>query len=78
VKNVKPFLEYARFYGRFIVDPLSSLPVKDVPINFSKECLEAFTKLKETLTTAPILHPPIYGELFGLMYDASNYVIGLF
>jgi len=37
----------------------------------------AFTKFKEALTSAPILHPPIWGELFELMCDASNYAIGI-
>ena len=35
----------------------------------------AFSKLKETLTSAPILHPPIWGEPFELMCDASDYTV---
>ena len=57
-----------------IAKPLSSLLAKDVPFRFSKECLKAFTKLKEALTTAPILHRHVWGEAFELMSDASNYI----
>jgi len=32
----------------------------------------AFAKLKEALTEAPILHPPIWGEFFKLICDASS------
>jgi len=56
---------------------LSSLLAKDVPFHFSKKCAEAFTKLKEALTTGPILYPPIWGEPFGLMCDASDYAVAV-
>jgi len=65
VKEVRSFLGHASFYLHFIKDfskitkPLSNLLAKDVPFHFSKEHLEAFSKLKEALTSAPILHPPI-------------------
>ena len=36
-----------------------------------------FTKLKEALTSAPILHPPIWGVPFQLMCDESDYVVGV-
>jgi len=54
---------------------LSNLLVKDVPSHFSKECHEAFSKLKKALTSAPILYPLIWGEPFELMCDASDYAI---
>ena len=37
----------------------------------------AFSKLKDALTSAPILHPHIWGEPFELMCDASNYAVGV-
>ena len=37
----------------------------------------AFTKLKEALISAPILHPPLWGESFELMRDASGYAVGV-
>ena len=42
-----------------IAKSLSNLLAKDVPFHFSEKCHEAFSKLKEALTCAPILHPPI-------------------
>jgi len=83
VKEVRSFLRHASFYRRFIKDlskitkPLSNLLAKDVPFYFSDECHEALSKLKETLTSAPILYPPIWGEPFELMCDASDYTIGV-
>ena len=64
VKQVRSFLRHAGFYRRFIKDfskitkPLSNLLAKDVPFHFSEECLKAFSKLKEALTSTLILHPP--------------------
>jgi len=39
--------------------------------------LQFNTTLKEALTSAPILHPSVWGESFELMCDASNYVVGV-
>ena len=33
--------------------------------------------LKEALTSAPILHPPIWREPFKLMCDISDYAVGV-
>jgi len=82
VKDIRSFSGHVGFYRRFIKDftkitkPLSSLLAKDTPFHFSKECEVAFMKLK-TLTTTPTLHPPIWGESFELMCDASNYAVGV-
>jgi len=57
--------------------PLSNLLAKDVLFHFSEECLEAFSKLKEALTSAPVLHPAIWGEAFELICDVSDYAIGV-
>ena len=65
VKERRPFLRLVSFYHRFIKDfskiakPLTSLLAKDVPFHFFKECHVAFSKLKEALTSTPILHPPM-------------------
>ena len=77
------FLRHAGFYRRFIKDfskiakPLSNLLAKDVPFHFYEEYHEAFSKLKEALTFAHVLHPPIWGEPFKLTCDASAYAIGV-
>jgi len=83
VKAIRSFLEDAGFYRRFIKDliriakPLTNLLAKDVPFHFSEECHVAFLKLKESLTFAPVLHPPIWGDPFELMCDTSNYAVGV-
>jgi len=65
VKEARSFLGHVGFYCRFIKDfskiakPLTNLLAKEVSFDFSDECPVAFTKLKEALTSAPVLHPPI-------------------
>jgi len=82
-KEVRSVLGHTGFYRRFIRDftkiakPLSNLLAKEVPFHFSEECLVTFTKLKEALTSIPVLHAPIWGELFELMRDAFDYAIDL-
>ena len=83
VKDIRYFHGHVRFYDIFIQDlskiskSFSSLPAKDVPFHFSEECLKAFTKLKEVLTTALILHPSVWDEPFELIFDAFDYAIGV-
>ncbi|XP_038707263.1 uncharacterized protein LOC120002571 [Tripterygium wilfordii] len=77
VKEVRSFLGHAGFYRRFIKDfsritkPLCELLLKDVKFHFTKECLAAYTTLKERLTTAPIITSPDWNIPFELMCDAS-------
>ena len=50
---------------------------KDIPeFNWTKECQEGFDKLKEALTTAPVLSYPDYTEPFTLETDTSLRGIG--
>ncbi|KAL5564880.1 hypothetical protein UlMin_028044 [Ulmus minor] len=64
VRKVRSFLGHAGFYRRFIKDfskisrPLCHLLQKEVPFEFDEDCLKAFEKLRELLTTAPIIQPP--------------------
>nr|GEU68571.1 reverse transcriptase domain-containing protein [Tanacetum cinerariifolium]GEX38509.1 reverse transcriptase domain-containing protein [Tanacetum cinerariifolium] len=64
------------------VDVIAKLPhpttVKDTPFFFSKECVEAFQTLKRKVTKAPILIAPDWDLPFELMYDASDFAIGVF
>nr|GEV34039.1 reverse transcriptase domain-containing protein [Tanacetum cinerariifolium] len=61
------------------VDVITKLPhpttVKDTPLFFSKECVEAFRTLKRKLTEAPILIAPDWDMPFELMCDASDFAI---
>jgi len=83
VKAIRSFLGHVGFYRRFIKEfsriakPFTNLLAKDAPFHFYEECHVAFLKLKEALTSAPVLHPPIWGDPFELMCDASNYAIGV-
>ncbi|XP_074314593.1 uncharacterized protein LOC141649816 [Silene latifolia] len=82
VKGVRSFLGHAGFYRRFIKDfskiarPLTELLAKDTPFLFSNRCLDAFNRLKEALTSAPIIQPPDWSLPFELMCDASDHALG--
>ncbi|KAJ0586830.1 putative nucleotidyltransferase, Ribonuclease H [Helianthus annuus] len=82
VKGVRSFLGHAGFYRRFIkgfsviTKPLCNLLLKDVPFDFTDECLQAFHVLKEQLVKAPILQPPDWSKPFEIMCDASDTTIG--
>ena len=50
--------------------------LKDVEFNFSHECLESFHRLKQALTSAPIIQPPDWNLPFEIMCDASDFAVG--
>ncbi|KAK6123926.1 hypothetical protein DH2020_042330 [Rehmannia glutinosa] len=82
VKEVRSFLGHAGFSGRFIKDfsiiskPLCNLLTKDVSFEWTKNCENAFVKLKNMLTSAPIIQPPDWTLPFEIMCDASDYAVG--
>ncbi|KAM1331871.1 hypothetical protein ACFX2H_043977 [Malus domestica] len=82
VKNVRSFLGHAGFYRRFIKDfskisrPLCNLLAKDACFDFNADCHDAFNKLKDLLTSAPIITAPDWTLPFELMCDASDYAVG--
>ena len=61
IKSLRSFLGHAGFYRRFIKDfskiakPLTYLLQKDIPFEFTKECEDAFRKIKGLLIRAPII-----------------------
>ena len=67
------------YYHRFIymyakiAKPLYVVLVKFI---WMKECEESFQKLKQALTTAPILRPPNWNKTVHVHIDASNFAIG--
>ena len=81
VREVRSFLGHAGFYRRFIKDfskishPLCKLLQKEVAFDFNEECKRAFNKLKELLTSAPIIQPPNWSLPFEVMCDASDFAI---
>ncbi|GJZ72458.1 DNA-directed DNA polymerase, partial [Tanacetum coccineum] len=55
---------------------LSKLLQKDVAFKFDDDCKIAFGKLKELLTSSPIIQPPGWNLPFEIMSDASNNAVG--
>ncbi|CAN6566448.1 unnamed protein product [Malus baccata var. baccata] len=82
VREVCSFLGHAGFYRRFMKDfsmisrPLCRLLQNDVTFDMNEECVVAFNKLKELLSTAPVIMPPDWSLPFELMCDASDYAVG--
>ena len=82
VKQVRSFLGHAGFYRRFIKDfstiskPMCNLLAKDAPFEWTESCQKAFDKIKNMLTSAPIMQPPDWTLPFEIMCDASDYAIG--
>ena len=82
VKNVQQFLGLASYYRRHILDfgkhaaPLYNLLKKETPFVFDKSCEIAFNKLKELLTSNPVLRPPDFSRDFYLYTDASSIALG--
>ena len=60
-----------------IAKPLCNLLVKENPFHFSEECLQAFDLLKKKLVTAPVIVAPNWGQESELMYDVSDYAVGV-
>ncbi|GJU34506.1 uncharacterized protein Tco_1182860 [Tanacetum coccineum] len=82
MREVRSFLGHIGFYCRFIKDfskisqPLCRLLQKDVAFEFDDDCRVAFDKLKELLTSSPIIQPPDWNLPFEIMSDANNYDVG--
>ncbi|KAL0286859.1 UNVERIFIED_CONTAM: Retrovirus-related Pol polyprotein from transposon.6 [Sesamum radiatum] len=82
VRKIRSFLGHAGFYRRFIknfskiAQPLCKLLQKDETFEFDEACKVAFNKLKDSLTSAPIIQPPNWELPFEIMCDASNHAIG--
>ncbi|GKB62204.1 reverse transcriptase domain-containing protein [Tanacetum coccineum] len=83
IKGIRSFLGHTGFYRRFIQDfskiarLMTYLIEKDTPLFFSFECRSSFEILKKKLTEAPILVSPNWDLPFKLMYDASDFAIGV-
>jgi len=65
IKDVRSFLGHASCYRRFIKDfsviskSLRNLLTKDNIFEWTEHCEKAFVKLKNLLTSAPVIQPPI-------------------
>jgi hypothetical protein len=82
VHGVRSFLGLANYFRRFLqgyskmVVSLTNLTRKDKRWDWTKECQEAFEKVKQALTNAPVLAPPELGKPFELVSDASGVGLG--
>ena len=80
--EVWSFLGLASYYRRFvegfsrIASPLTELTRKDIKFIWQDKHESAFQKLKEKLTTAPVLVIPKSGEQFTIYSDASYQGLG--
>ena len=82
VKELRQFLGMASYYRRFIkgfaqkASQLHKLTEKGKRWNWTQECGEAFSKLKQALVSAPILAFPNFEHDFILDTDASADELG--
>ena len=82
VQEVQGFLGLANFYRRFvkgfavIVKPLTNLMRKDKDFTWQTEEEATFNKLKEALTSAPILQVFNKDMPHEVWVDASDYAVG--
>lgn len=78
VIEVRSFVGLAGHYRRFIESfstiaaSLTRLTYQGVPFIWFEKCEAGFLRLKELLTTAPILTLLVEGERFIVYYDASH------
>ena len=83
VKGIRSFLRHAGFYRRFIRNfskicrPLCRLLEKDTKFVFDESCKAAFEEIKSRLVKAPIMATPDWNKEFDIMFDASDYAMGV-
>jgi len=82
VKDIQSFIGLAGYYRKFIENfskiakPLTRLTKKTEKFIWTADQQDAFNKLKEKLTTAPVLRYPDFTQEFIVTTDASAYALG--
>ncbi|CAJ2633781.1 unnamed protein product [Trifolium pratense] len=82
VKEIRSFLGLAGYYRRFVKNfsklafPLTRLTQKKVEFQWTDACEESFQKLKQYLTSAPVLALPTSGGGYAVYCDASRVGLG--
>ncbi|WVZ80915.1 hypothetical protein U9M48_028350 [Paspalum notatum var. saurae] len=82
VTEIRSFLGLAGYYRRFIKNfsktakPMTSLTKKNAKYLWDPKCEEAFTSLKKSLTSAPVLAQPDVTKPFDVYCDASGNGLG--
>ena len=78
VTEIRSFLGLAGYYRRFVQDfsiiarPLTNLLKKNVQFRWNATCQNSFERLKEALTTTPVLALPTGNVGFVVYTDASS------
>ena len=82
VGEVRSFLGTANYYRQFVKDfatiasPLTCLTRKKVPFVWTESCQNSFDRLRDCLSSAPVLSYPLRDTPFILDTDASNTGLG--
>ena len=82
VENLRSFLGLAGYYRRFIphfssvAAPLTQLTQKSATFQWGAQQQKAFSILKQSLCSAPVLAYPDFDQLFILQTDTSNVGLG--
>ena len=82
IADIQLFMGITGYYHRFIEGfskisyPITSLQKKGTKFNQSQKCQDSFDKLKELLTTAPILKVEDPKKYFTVCVDASKERVG--
>ena len=77
-KQLQGFLGFLNFYWHFVQNftqiawPLNALTLVTKEFKWTKECQEAFQKLKKTITSAPSLAMPTDTDLYRVKTDGSG------
>lgn len=81
-EEVKRWVAFTNYYRRFIPNyaqiayPLNKLTRKNVKFEWSEECQNSFSKLKNSLLSPRILQYPDFSKQFIITTDASNTACG--
>ena len=82
VRDIRAFIGLAGYYRRHVPNfaemakPLTSLTKKEVPFEWTSEQQRAFEKLKQILSTEPLLVYPDFSQPFIVACDASTKAVG--
>lgn len=84
VEEVQRFIGMANYYRKYVKNfakiaaPMNNLCKKETKFEWSKHCEEAFERLKEILTSAPVLTFADHSKTFFISVDASFYAVGAY
>jgi len=82
VRDIRAFIGLAGYYRRHVPNfaemakPLTSLTKKEVPFEWTSEQQTAFERLKQILSTEPLLVYPDFSQPFIVACDASTKAVG--